>query len=104
MDLVFRAIADPTRREMLLRLVRGALIASELGAGFGMSQPAISQHLKVLRDSGLVRVERVGRQRRYHLEPDGLVVVRDFVRTFEQFWNERLDDLDDVLTAIEDEE
>lgn len=100
MEAVFRAIADPTRREMLGRLAAGPLVVAQLGQGFPISQPAVSQHLKVLRDAGLVRSERQGRQRLYHLEPQGLQQVASWVQRFESFWEARLDGLEAVLDAL----
>jgi DNA-binding transcriptional ArsR family regulator len=64
---VFRAIADPTRRALLDRLRAGDLAVSDLAGPFRMTQPAVSQHLRILRDAGLVRAEQVGRQRVYRL-------------------------------------
>jgi len=69
---VFRAVADPTRRAMLDRLRTGELTASDLAEPFDMSQPAVSQHLRVLLDAGLVDAEQVGRQRVYRLNAEPL--------------------------------
>lgn len=82
---VFHAIADPTRRAILVALARWERTAGVLAEPFGMSQPAVSQHLRVLRDAGLVRHRRAGRHRLYRLEPDPLREVRDWVRWFEPF-------------------
>lgn len=72
---VFKAIADPTRRAMLHRLRGGEMTVTELARPFRMSLPAISQHLRVLRDVRLVRSRRVGRQRRYRADPRPLRAV-----------------------------
>jgi DNA-binding transcriptional ArsR family regulator len=91
---VFRAIADPARRAILTRLAReGAKPALALGKGFRASQPALSKHLKVLRDAGLVRTERAGRQRIYELEPEPLRAVDEWIATYRRFWTEKLDAL-----------
>jgi DNA-binding transcriptional ArsR family regulator len=103
MDPVFRAIADPTRRQMLQRLAKGCRPASELGAGLSMSQPAVSQHLKVLREAGLVSATKQGRQQVYALQPEGLKAVFAWVTSFEEFWEERLDALDALLDELPDE-
>ena len=66
---VFRAIADPTRRALLDRLRAGDVSVADLAGPFRMTQPAVSQHLRILRDAGLVRAEQVGRQRLYQLNP-----------------------------------
>jgi DNA-binding transcriptional ArsR family regulator len=103
MEPVFHAIADSSRRQMLQRLASGPRPASELGRGLRMSQPAVSQHLKVLREAGLVSVEPAGRRRLYRLRPEGLQAVHDWVQTFERFWAERLGDLEQVLRDMPDE-
>jgi DNA-binding transcriptional ArsR family regulator len=90
---VFRAVADPTRRAILDRLAQGERPALELAAGFDMSQPAISQHLKVLRDAGLVHQQRQGRTRIYSLRPERLRQVYDWVERYSRFWDDRLDAL-----------
>lgn len=94
---VFLAISDPTRRAILHRLASGERTANELGAPFESSQSAISQHLSVLRDAGLVRVRSEGRQRVYVLRPSPLRKVARWVGHYEKFWNERLDALGEHL-------
>lgn len=98
---VFSAIADPTRRQLLDRLSREEASAGELGVGFAISQPAMSRHLRVLREAGLVRVSRRGRQRIYGIDPQGLRVVYDWVRHYARFWDERLATLGDYLDRTE---
>lgn len=98
---VFRAIADPTRRKILQMLAAQALSVGAICESFEASQPAISQHMRVLRESGLVEVEAQWRLRVYHLTPDGLREVMDWVRHFERFWNTALDRLDGVLDEVE---
>jgi DNA-binding transcriptional ArsR family regulator len=91
---VFRAIADPARRTILTRLaLDGATPATALGRGVCPSQPALSKHLKVLRDAGLVRAERSGRQQIYELDPAPLRVVDDWLATYRRFWTDKLDAL-----------
>ena len=77
----FNAVADPTRRAMLERLAPAGLerTAGELGADFGLSQPTVSQHLKVLRDAGLVSVREEGRCRIYQLRPEPLEQVYEWI-------------------------
>jgi DNA-binding transcriptional ArsR family regulator len=86
----FTAIAHPVRRELLDLLVGGEQPVKELAEPFEMSRPAISQHLRVLLEAGLVRERRSGRERRYRLHADGLREVRDWLRTYERFWAGRL--------------
>jgi DNA-binding transcriptional ArsR family regulator len=77
----FTAVADPARREVLSALARGDLSAGELAALFPVSRPAVSRHLRVLRESGLVRDELVGRRRVYRLDLDGLEPVTAWLAT-----------------------
>lgn len=87
---VFSAIAHPGRREILEQLRAHEQPVQALAASFAMSRPAVSQHLKVLLEAGLVRERRVGRQRLYRLEPTRLAEVHDWVSQFEQFWKAKL--------------
>jgi DNA-binding transcriptional ArsR family regulator len=91
---VFHAIADPTRREILDRLRRGAAPVNELATGFRMSRPAVSKHLQVLRRARLVRERKVGRQRLYQLEPARLQAVAQWVDTYRRFWHGNLESLE----------
>ena len=92
-DQVFRALADSTRRALLDRLRQRPASVSELVAGFDVTQSAISQHLKVLRDAHLVGEEKDGRQRIYHLNPEPLAAAYDWIAHYEGFWLERLTNL-----------
>jgi DNA-binding transcriptional ArsR family regulator len=94
---VFTAIAHPVRRRLLDLLVTGEQPVHRLAMPFEMSRPAISQHLRVLRDVGLVSERRSGRERRYRLRPDGLRQVREWLATYDRFWQERLVALGDHL-------
>jgi DNA-binding transcriptional ArsR family regulator len=94
---VFQAIANSTRRELLSLLRGGELPATVLGERFDLTQPAISQQLRVLRDAGLVAERRVGRQRLYHLNPTPLREVAAWIAQYERFWDEAFDRLGDVL-------
>jgi len=79
---VFHAVADPTRRAILDRLTGRGMAVSELAAGFAMSRPAVSKHLRVLRDARLVQEAKVGRQRVYRLTPDPLRVVSQWIESY----------------------
>jgi DNA-binding transcriptional ArsR family regulator len=85
-DDVFRAIADPTRRAILDRLRAGPARAGALASDFRQSRPAISKHLRVLRESRLVTEERSGRERVYSLEPVALQRVAGWVDGYRSFW------------------
>ncbi|WP_439497699.1 ArsR/SmtB family transcription factor [Bosea sp. (in: a-proteobacteria)] len=100
----FVALADPTRRRIIEMLGEGALAAGEITARFSVSAPAISQHLKVLREAGLVRVEIDGQRRIYRLDPGGLDEFDLWVKKVRGFWGARLDELGQELAqAAKDE-
>ena len=82
------ALADPTRRAVFERLREGERAAGEVAAGLPVSRPAVSQHLRVLEEAGLVRVRREGRRRLYAADPGGLAELRDWL---ERFWSDALD-------------
>ena len=90
MEEVLKAISDGTRRDILVLIWRQEMPAGIIASNFAMSRPAVSQHLKVLKDAGLVEERRVGVQRLYKARPEGLHEVRSFL---EGFWNDRLLDL-----------
>lgn len=94
---IFQAIADPTRRALLDRLKDGEQPVKQLASAFEMTLPAISQHLQVLSEAGLVTQRKVGRQRLYRLNPVPLKQVSDWVTDYEQFWQEKLDALGNFL-------
>lgn len=94
---VFAAVANPARRTILDELRQGPRTAGELTGLLDLSRPAASEHLAVLREVGLVREERQGRNRVYHLQPAALAEVGGWVRNFEHYWNQRLDALADLL-------
>jgi|SRR5262245_11980375 len=89
-DEVFRAISHRTRRAILDALRAGPARAGDLATGFPASRPAISKHLKVLRDSGMVREERVGRERIYSLDPVPLHRVAGWIEGYRSFWQTSL--------------
>ncbi len=82
---VFRAVADPTRRALLDLLLYSDRSVRELAGGFRMSQPAISQHLRILRKAGLVRARRAGRRRLYHVNPKPVREVYQWAANYKQF-------------------
>ncbi len=90
---VFRVIADPTRRAILDRLRAGPAPVNELAADFDTSRPAISKHLRVLKDARLVEEEKVGRERMYSLRPAPLREVAGWLDGYRVFWQRNLDNL-----------
>jgi DNA-binding transcriptional ArsR family regulator len=97
-DAAIRAIAEPRRRDILRLVWETELAAGEIAAHFAVTRPAISQHLKVLRDAGLVTERRAGTRRLYRARPEGLAELRSFLG---EFWSTQLDRL---KHAAEDEE
>jgi DNA-binding transcriptional ArsR family regulator len=89
----FEALADPVRRELLTMLRRSPTPAGDLAAAFDISRPAISRHLRVLREAGLVSADEHGRQRVYALEPAPLMQVDTWLEGFRDRWSPRLDAL-----------
>lgn len=89
----FRAIADPTRRAILHRLRESPLAVNTLASDFKQSRPAISKHLRVLREASLVSEERAGRQRIYRLEPAPLRGVANWLQAYRDFWEVSLTSL-----------
>ncbi len=101
-DLVFRSLADPTRRAIFERLCRdGEKTVAALTMKSGVSQPAISKHLGVLKDAGLVRARRDGRERHYRARPDALAPLIDWTRQMAGFWEKRFDALDGLLKRMD---
>ena len=91
---VFNAIAEPQRRAILVLLRAGERPVTELAQALRMTQPGASKHLRVLREVGLVRHRKAGKQRLYSLDAGGLRPVHEWIGGFEQFWNESFDRLD----------
>lgn len=97
LDSMFQALGDPTRRVIVERLSRGPATVSTLAEPLRMSLPAVMRHLQVLESSGLVRSEKVGRVRTCQLETTALKSAEGWLSRQRQFWEERLDRLDDLL-------
>ena len=90
---VFRALADPTRRAVIMMLAEQDLSVNMIANHFDISRPAIAKHLAILRDSGMVSVRTEGRERINHLNPEALKAAFDWLNYFENFWDDRLDAL-----------
>lgn len=101
-DLIFQALADPSRRAMVDRLSRGPASVSELAAPLAMSLPAVVQHLHVLQDSGLVSSHKRGRVRTCQIQPAALSTAERWIAERRTIWEERLDRLGDYLAANPD--
>lgn len=94
----FHALADPTRRQIVELLGRGERTAGAIGGKFDVSAPAISQHLKVLREARLVRVRPQGQQRIYSIDPEGLAEIESWLKRVQEYWAASLDALERELS------
>ncbi len=100
---IFYALADPTRRKILELLAsQGQLSATEIYANFPVSPPAISQHLKVLREANLVKMEKHAQQHIYRVNPQAVLELEDWSQQLATLWNKRLDALGEVLKVEKD--
>jgi DNA-binding transcriptional ArsR family regulator len=99
---VFSALADPTRRAILMRLMRGDASVAQLAEPFAMSQPAVSKHLKVLEGAGLISRHSVSTARYSHLEARPLKEANEWMQRYKTFWNESFDRLDAALAEYLD--
>ncbi|MGW4381185.1 ArsR/SmtB family transcription factor [Kitasatospora sp. NPDC004531] len=99
LDRVFQALADPTRRDMIHRLVGSPASVSDLARPYAMSLPAVMQHLQVLEECGLVRSEKVGRVRTCRIEPNALRAAESWLAAQRTSWERHLDRLGDHLAA-----
>src|SRR5580693_3971974 len=101
LSLVFGALADPVRRAILTRLSEGDATVGELAAPFDISQPAISRHLKVLENAGLISRNRRATARLSRLEAEPLREVTTWLARYQRFWVESHERLDDLLSALQ---
>ena len=101
LSATFSALADPTRRAILARLVLGETSVGELAEPFDMSLPAVSKHLKVLEHAGLITRSRTAQWRPCKLEPEALKDVDLWLEEYRKLWNERFDRLDDYLKKLQ---
>ncbi|MBB4576936.1 helix-turn-helix transcriptional regulator [Rhizobium lentis] len=101
LDAIFSALADPTRRAILARLATGKATVAELADPFELSQPAISKHLKVLEQAGLIRSGREANARPRVLEPAALKTIADWIADYRRFWDQSFDRLDDYLSKVQ---
>jgi DNA-binding transcriptional ArsR family regulator len=104
LDLLFGALADPTRRGIVERLAAGEATVTELAAPFSISLPAISRHLKVLERASLITRSQQGRWRHARLSPTSLASAATWLSRYERLWTESFDRLDDHLARITSEQ
>ena len=104
LDTLFAALADPTRRALLQRLMDGDASVAQLAEPFHMSQPAISKHLKVLEQAGLVSRSRIATSRYSHLEAAPLKEATEYMERYRRFWATTFDRLDAALAVFQSQE
>ena len=100
---IFSALSDPTRRAILERLEKGELNVTELAEPFAMTQPAVSKHLKVLENAGLIKRSRHAQSRLCHLEPAPLKEAAAWVERYRRYWESSFARLDDYLVELQPE-
>ena len=98
---IFRALADPTRRAIFEKLADGSMNASALREGMDISQPAMSQHISVLRSAGLVKEQRQGRFVNYEVDPDGLAQIAQWLAKYRAYWPARIQALKILLKDMD---
>ena len=96
---VFQAIADPTRRQILKILAEQEMPVTKIAGHFPMSRTAVSKHLRVLSEAGLVTERKEGREKRYRLRSEPLLELREWLSYFERFWEDRLARLKDMVES-----
>jgi DNA-binding transcriptional ArsR family regulator len=99
LDLAFAALSDPTRREIVQQLAKGAARVTDLAQPFDMSFNAVSKHVKVLERAGLVRRTRTGREHHIALDPEPIRRIAGWASRYERFWSDRLDKLEAFLKS-----
>jgi DNA-binding transcriptional ArsR family regulator len=100
----FNAVAEPRRRQILDVLAMGERPVNDLVEELRLAQPQVSKHLRVLREVGAVEVREDGRQRLYRLNGEALKPIHDWVKSYEQTWSERFEQMDNVLEDLKKEE
>lgn len=99
----FAALADDTRREIVLMLAKkGELPVSEISKNFDMTPPAVSQHLKVLREAKVIQMKKQAQKRLYSIDESGLDEMGDWLKDIKKLWNKRLDRLDEYLLQLKE--
>jgi len=97
---VFQAIADPTRRAILLLLASQALTAGAIASNFGTARPTVSKHLQILTECELLKQEQTGREIYYHINAKNMKQVADFIEPFRQMWDDRFNKLETIMKNL----
>lgn len=101
LSATFAALADPTRRAILARLALGETTVNELAEPFDISLPAVSKHLKVLEQAGLITRGRAAQSRPARIEPEGIKAAENWLEEYRRLWSQRLDRLEDYLRELQ---
>jgi DNA-binding transcriptional ArsR family regulator len=96
---VFQAIADPTRRAILLLVASQSLTAGAIAANFGTARPTVSKHLQILTECELLKQEQTGREVHYHINAEKMKDVADFIEPFRKMWDDRFNTLEAIMKA-----
>jgi DNA-binding transcriptional ArsR family regulator len=99
---IFHALADPSRRAIFESLTRGEAAVKDITARFDLSQPAVSQHLAVLKEAGLVKSRREGRGVHYRIQSRGMKPLIDWIAHYRAFWTEHVDRLEQLLENMDE--
>lgn len=97
---VFQAIADPTRRQIINLLVHHSMNLNAIADNFDVSRPAISNHIKILNECGIITIEQMGRERYCKIEPANLREVADWVEPFRELWEQKLDSFENYVNKL----
>jgi DNA-binding transcriptional ArsR family regulator len=98
---VFQAIADPTRRRIIALIAINAMTLNAIADNFNISRPAISQHIKILQECGIVQIEKTGRERYCKIQPVALKEVADWAVQYRKLWEDKLDAFEDYLHTLQ---
>jgi DNA-binding transcriptional ArsR family regulator len=98
---VFQAIADPTRRQIINLIVRQSMNLNAIADNFDVSRPAISNHIKILSECGIISIEQIGRERYCKIQPANLREVADWVEPFRELWEQKLDSFEQYLNNLQ---
>ena len=100
---VFQAIADPTRRAILLLVAVQSMTAGAIASNFDTARPTVSKHLQILTECELLEQEQTGREIYYHLNPEKIKEIADFIEPFRKIWETRFNQLDNLLSTIREQ-
>lgn len=100
---VFQAIADPTRRAILLLVAAQSMSAGAIAANFDTARPTVSKHLQILTECELLEQEQIGREIYYHLNPEKMEEIDEFVEQFRKIWEIRFSQLDNLLSKMKEQ-